>query len=89
VTLDNELGIFGTLEDGRDTLMALRTYRESSDRWQSAYEELLEDYTTTLSSTKDQLKEIENNLQAEKERRLGRTLIGGGIAVGIILLLVH
>jgi hypothetical protein len=62
-----EAGYFGTLEDGRDTLAALQTYRQTSERWKAAYSDLRTEFITSNEDIKKQMKALENQLNNERK----------------------
>jgi hypothetical protein len=62
-----EPGYFGTLEDGRDTLAALQTYRQTSERWKAAYSDLRTEFLTTTEDIKKQMTALEEQINSERE----------------------
>ena len=63
-----DAGYFGTEQDGRDTLEALRTYRESSEAWEKAYNALHGEFDT-LRAELDMFATLEKSLDKEREGR--------------------
>jgi hypothetical protein len=61
-----EPGYFGTLEDGRDTLTALQTYRQTSERWKAAYSDLRTEFITTTDDIKKQVTALEEQINNER-----------------------
>ena len=61
-----EPGYFGTLDDGRDTLAALRTHRETGERWKAAYTDLRTEFIGTVEDIKGQMRTLEEQLNAER-----------------------
>jgi hypothetical protein len=62
-----EPGYFGTLEDGRDTLAALQTYRQTSERWKAAYSDLRTEFLTTTGDIKAQMSDLAEQLNGERK----------------------
>jgi hypothetical protein len=62
-----EPGYFGTLQDGRDTLAALQTYRQTSERWKAAYSDLRTEFLTTTEDIKAQMAKMETQINAERK----------------------
>jgi hypothetical protein len=61
-----EPGYFGTLEDGRDTLAALQTYRQTSERWKAAYSDLRTEFLTTTEDIRKQMLSLEEQINGER-----------------------
>jgi nucleoside 2-deoxyribosyltransferase len=62
-----EPGYFGSLQDGRDTLTALQTYRQTSERWKAAYSDLRTEFLTTTEDIKKQMAALEGQLNNERK----------------------
>jgi hypothetical protein len=62
-----EPGYFGTLDDGRDTLAAIQTYRQTGEKWKAAYDELRGQFLTTTGTITGQVKALEKQLDQERE----------------------
>lgn len=62
-----EQGYFGTLQDGRDTLAALQTYRQTSERWKAAYSDLRTEFLTTTEDIKRQMVDLQGQLNNERK----------------------
>jgi hypothetical protein len=62
-----EPGYFGSLQDGRDTLAALQTYRQTSERWKAAYSDLRTEFMTTTEDIKKQMTALEEQLNSERK----------------------
>ena len=89
-----EPGYFGTLDDGRDTLAALQTYRETAERWQAAYSDLRTEFITSTNQIKSQMADLANQLNSERKARktenergwwkeLLRAVVFGGIGYAV------
>jgi hypothetical protein len=61
-----EQGYFGTLPDGRDTLAALQTYRQTSERWKAAYSDLRTEFLTTAENLREQMAALEKQINNER-----------------------
>lgn len=62
-----EPGYFGALNDGRDTLAALQTYRQTSERWKAAYSGLRTEFLTAAGDIKKQMAKLEDQLNNERK----------------------
>ena len=62
-----EPGYFGTLEDGRDTLAALQTYRETSERWKAAYSDLRTEFLTSNEDVQKRFDALAGQLNNERK----------------------
>ena len=62
-----EPGYFGTLQDGRDTLAALQTHRQTSERWKAAYSDLRTEFLTTTEDIQKQMKALETQINNERK----------------------
>jgi hypothetical protein len=62
-----EQGYFGTLQDGRDTLAAIQTYRQTSERWKAAYADLRTEFVTTTDDIKKQMAALGDQLNNERK----------------------
>ena len=65
--ITDQQGYFGSLDDGRDTLSAIQTYRFLSEKWSSAYESQNKLFMTNLNETKTQLSELERQINSERK----------------------
>jgi hypothetical protein len=63
----SEPGYFGSLQDGRDTLAAIQTYRETSERWKAAYTDLRAEFLTTTEDIKKQVAALEGQINVERK----------------------
>lgn len=63
-----DAGYFGTEQDGRDTLQALRTYREERDAWQRAFEDSRDENRTFQEKMEQRFTALEESLEAERAR---------------------
>jgi hypothetical protein len=88
-----EPGYFGTLADGRDTLAALQTYRETSERWKAAYSDLRTEFITTTEEINKKMGQMQEQINNErkawraevKKSRADNSLWGAvGIIVGLL-----
>lgn len=61
-----EPGYWGTERDGRDTLQALRTYREERDAWQRAFEDARDENRTFQEKMEQRFTALEESLEAER-----------------------
>ena len=83
----SEGGYFCTLEDGADTLAAIRTYKSEAQAWQAAYAEIKKDIQEYRDDTQEQLKALEEEFNKErlewkKEQAKGRFYIIGAFVLG-------
>ena len=86
----SEEGYFCTLEDGADTLAAIRAYKSEAQAWQAAYAEIKKDIQEYRNDTQGQLKALEEEFNKErlewkKERAKGRFYIIGALVVGVAI----
>lgn len=65
--ITDQQGYFGSLDDGRDTLSAIQTYRFLSEKWSSAYENQNKLFMANLNETKTQLTELERQINSERK----------------------
>jgi hypothetical protein len=77
-----EPGYFGTLADGRDTLAALQTYRQTGERWKAAYSDLRTEFIKTTEEIKEKMAELEEQINAE--RRAWRAEVSRGRANSLL-----
>ena len=61
-----EPGYWGTERDGRDTLQALRTYREERDAWQRAFEDARDENRTFQEKMEQRFTALEEFLESER-----------------------
>lgn len=61
-----EPGYWGTERDGRDTLQALRTYREERDAWQKAFEDSRDENRTFQEKMEQRFTALEEFLESER-----------------------
>lgn len=61
-----EPGYWGTERDGRDTLQALRTYREERDAWQKAFEDSRDENRTFQEKMEQRFTALEESLESER-----------------------
>jgi hypothetical protein len=61
-----EAGYFGTLEDGRDTLAALQTYRLTSERWRAAHQDLYDEFVKNSRQVQRDIKALEAQINKER-----------------------
>ena len=83
----SEEGYFCPLEDGADTLAAIRTYKSEAQAWQAAYAEIKKDIQEYRDDTQGQLKALEEEFNKErlewkKEQAKGRFYIIGALVLG-------
>lgn len=83
----SEDGYFCTLEDGADTLAAIRAYKSEAQAWQAAYAEIKKDIQEYRSDTQGQLKALEEEFNKErlewkKEQAKERFYIIGAFVLG-------
>lgn len=86
----SEGGYFCTIEDGADTLAAIRTYKSEAQAWQAAYAEIKKDIQEYRNDTQGQLKALEEEFNKErlewkKEQAKGRFYIIGALVVGVAI----
>ena len=62
-----DAGYWGTEQDGRDTLEALRTYREEATAWENAYNALKAEFDTLRAELDLKFASLEKSLNAERE----------------------
>ena len=65
-TLTSEDGYWLTEQDARDTLAMVRTYKAQAKAWESAYEELRAEVTTSNDLFRSKLQELEDSINAER-----------------------
>jgi hypothetical protein len=63
----SEPGYFGNLQDGRDTLAAIQTYRKTSERWKAAYTDLRTEFLTTTEDIRKQVVALEEQINTERK----------------------
>lgn len=61
-----EPGYWGTEQDGRDTLQALRTYREERDAWRLAFEDARDENRTFQEKMEQRFSGLEESLEKER-----------------------
>ncbi len=61
-----EPGYWGTERDGRDTLQALRTYREERDSWRRAFEAARDENRDFQAKMEERFSSLEKSLEAER-----------------------
>ncbi len=61
-----EPGYFGSEQDGRDTLEAVRTYREERDSWRRAFEEARDENRDFQAKMEERFSSLEKSLEAER-----------------------
>jgi hypothetical protein len=65
--MSEEAGYFGTLEDGRDTLVAIKTYRLQSERLEVAYQDLHKEFVRNSEQVKADIKVLEEQINKERK----------------------
>ena len=65
----SEAGYFGTLDDGRDTLAALQTYRLESAAVKTAYQDLHDEFVRNAAQVKSDIKALEAQINKERSAR--------------------
>lgn len=83
-----ETGYFFTETDGRDTLTALKTYRQERDQWKTGYDELRLDFAELAESTDARLKEIEDSFNADLKAQKQKVFWNVSIPLVIVTALV-
>ena len=78
-----EPGYWGTEAAGRDTLSALRTYREERDTWRQGYEELQSRTEEMVTAWEARIRALEDSISEEREgwKRELRRAKGPGFGV--------
>ena len=61
-----EPGYWGTEQDGRDTLEALRTYREERDAWRKAFEDARDENRAFQERMEQRFSDLEKSLETER-----------------------
>lgn len=61
-----EPGYWGTEQDGRDTLQALRTYREERDAWERAFYRQKDENMAFKDTMEARFNDLEKNLSVER-----------------------
>lgn len=61
-----EPGYFGSEPDGRDTLAAMKTYKEQSKAWENAYGDLRSEILSYQKSTKEELNLLKEQMEVER-----------------------
>lgn len=61
-----EPGYWGTEQDGRDTLEAIRTYREERDAWRKAFEAAQDENRAFQEKMEQRFTALEESLEAER-----------------------
>ena len=61
-----EDGYWCNEQDARDTLAMVRTYKAQAQAWESAYEELRAEVTTSNDMFRSKLQELEDAINAER-----------------------
>jgi len=85
-TLTSEDGYWLTEQDARDTLAMVRTYKQQAKAWESAYEELRGEITTSNDLFKTKLQELEDSINAERRANKRNLFLYavGAFALGFI-----
>ena len=78
-----DAGYFGTEQDGRDTLEALRTYREEATAWENAYNALKAEFDTLRAELNLKFAALEKSLNAEREAWKGEVRKAKGPGWGV------
>ena len=78
-----DAGYWGTEQDGRDTLEALRTYRESSEAWEKAYNALHGEFDTLRAELDTKFATLEKSLDKEREAWKGEVRKAKGPGWGV------
>ncbi|HCL78927.1 MAG TPA: hypothetical protein DIC53_03045 [Synergistaceae bacterium] len=78
-----DAGYFGTEQDGRDTLEALRTYREEATAWEAAYNALKAEFDTLRAELDMKFAALEKSLDKEREAWKGEIRKAKGPGFGI------
>ena len=80
-----DAGYFGTEQDGRDTLEALRTYREEATAWENAYNALKAEFDTLRAELDLKFAALEKSLNAEREAWKGEVRKAKGPGFGVFI----
>ena len=80
-----DAGYFGTEQDGRDTLEALRTYREEATAWENAYNALKVEFDTLRAELDMKFAALEKSLNAEREAWKGEVRKAKGPGFGVFI----
>ena len=80
-----DAGYFGTEQDGRDTLEALRTYREEATAWENAYNALKAEFDTLRAELDLKFASLEKSLNAEREAWKGEVRKAKGAGFGVFI----
>ena len=85
-TLTSEDGYWLTEQDARDTLAMVRTYKAQAKAWESAYEELRAEVTTSNEQFRSRLQELEDSINAERRANKRNLFLYavGAFALGFI-----
>lgn len=79
----DEPGYWCNEQDGRDTLTAIRTYKQQAQAWESAYNELLTEVRTSNEAFALKLKQLEDSFNSERRVNQRNMLIYSLVAFGI------
>lgn len=80
-----EPGYWGTEQDGRDTLQALRTYRESSEAWEKAYNALHGEFDTLRLELDEKFASLKDSLDLERKAWKGEVRKAKGPGWGVFI----
>ena len=78
-----DAGYFGTEQDGRDTLEALRTYREEATAWENAYNALKAEFNTLRAELDLKFAALEKSLDKERKAWKGEVRKAKGPGWGV------
>ena len=80
-----DAGYWGTEQDGRDTLEALRTYRESSEAWEKAYNALHGEFDTLRLELDEKFASLKDSLNLERKAWKGEVRKAKGPGFGVFI----
>lgn len=87
-------GYFGTIEDGRDTLAAIRTYRQEAAAWERTVQEIRAEVAASQLALSEQIRQLQEDLSRERdawqsqisrERRKWAVYTLGALALGYVV----
>ena len=80
-----DAGYWGTEQDGRDTLEALRTYREEATAWENAYNALKAEFDTLRAELDLKFASLEKSLDKERKAWKGEVRKAKGPGWGVFI----
>ena len=80
-----DAGYWGTEQDGRDTLEAIRTYREEATAWENAYNALKAEFDSLRAELDLKFATLEKSLDKERAAWKGEVRKARGPGLGVFI----